>query len=169
MKAAAFLISLIVLPVALPAQAKDGDDLSSWTLEELCERKDNDRHAEAVLAELERRDVFSASDLELVRSDTIDRGMDESALQCSWGAPDSVTQRDGDAWQTWRNPSDGPKLTVDVQVVAGRVTDIQVRVNYEIRVTARSFAPLDLRTFSGRRIEASGVQDPLWEWEGLRR
>jgi hypothetical protein len=146
MKAAAFLMSLIAVPVALPSHARDWDDLGSWSVEELCENKDKRRHEEAIFAELERRGVFSPFDLELVRSGEIDVGMGEAALHCSWGAPismrqqqipawklpdsvkpDSVKQRNSDAWLTYRRRIDGYRRTFDVFIVAERVTEISVR------------------------------------------
>lgn len=127
MKAAALLMSLIVLPVALPAQAKESDDLSSWSLEELCEKKDKDRHADAVFAELERRAVFTTLDFRLVRYGWTKVGMAESALECLWGAPDSESQADGAAAKTYRHRIDGDWRTIDVLFAQGRVTDIRMR------------------------------------------
>jgi hypothetical protein len=175
MKTAAFLISLIALPLALPAQARD-DDLSVWLLEDLCEKKDKDRHADAVLAELERRAVFGSLDLELIRSGDIDVGMEQAALQCSLGEPEFVRPGDGDAWYMYRQRIDGQRRTVFVHVIAERVTDIDLApVGYKGRpamffpYVARNYAPRNAgftgayfdtdntSTFSGRTIDGTGV------------
>ena len=82
MKAPAVLILLIVLPVVLPAQAKDSDDLGSWSLEELCENKDKRKHAEAVFAEFERRGTFKPFEIELIRDTRTELvKLDEKAVQ----------------------------------------------------------------------------------------
>ena len=84
MKAAAFLISLIVLPVALPAHARDWDDLGSWSIEELCENKDKRRHAEAIFAELERRGTFRTYELDLIREGRIVEWSNDCATARDW-------------------------------------------------------------------------------------
>ena len=127
MKVAAFLMSLIVVPVALPSHAKDWDDLSSWSIEELCDNKDRRRHEEAIFAELERRAVFTPLDLRLVRFGWTKAGMAESALECLWGASDSESQADGAASKTYRHRIDGDWRTIDVHFAQGRVTDIRMR------------------------------------------
>jgi hypothetical protein len=98
MKSAAFLISLIVLPVALPAHAKDRDDLSSWSLEDLCERKVKPRYTEGILAEIERRGIFSEFEFDLIREGRVARGMGEDALHCAWGQPRRTEVHDGESW-----------------------------------------------------------------------
>jgi hypothetical protein len=149
MRAAAFLISLIVLPLAFPApaQAKDGDDLSGWSVQELCENKDKRRHAEAVFAELERREVFTAVDLARVRGGHFGVGMDEAALQCLWGPPDSESRGDGAVSQTYRNRIDGFRRTIDVRFVAERVTNIRIRLEMD------SYPAYPWRPFSERPID----------------
>ena len=165
MRAASFLILLIVLTLALPAQAQDSDELGDWSLEKLCKKTDKARHADAVLAEIERREVFSSFDLELVRSGGIDVGMGEAALRCSWGAPSSAFQVAADTLQTYRNPISGQAGMFFVHLVAGRVTVVNHIGRIEGRadnVVARAHPPLDSEkwtTFSGRDIDSNGVRD----------
>lgn len=147
MRALTILAFVTLLAAVMPAQAKDSDDLSSWSLEELCAKKDKSRHAEAIFAELGLRNVFSSFDLDLVRSGEIEVGMDAAALQCSWGAPHSVQQGDGAVSQTYYKRIDGWRRTVHVFVVAERVTEHHIR-------PVGSSANLDpWETFSGRPID----------------
>jgi hypothetical protein len=126
MKSAALIMSLIALPVMLPAQAKDSDDLGSWSLEELCEKKDKDRHAEAIFAEIERRAVFSTSELELIREGRIDIGFSEAALYCSWGEPRATESRDGGPWQVYYQRREGYRWTVLLRIDSSLVAEVRL-------------------------------------------
>jgi hypothetical protein len=125
---AATILACLIFPIgSMPAQARDYDSLSAWSLEDLCEKKDKRRHTEAIFAELERRAAFTPLDLRLVRFGWTKIGMAESALECLWGAPDSESQADGAAAKTYRHRIDGESRTIDVFFAEGRVTDIRMR------------------------------------------
>jgi hypothetical protein len=83
--------------------------LSGWSVEELCDEKDKDRHAEAVFAELARRGIFTASELELIREGGIPSGIPsgtrETVLLCSWGLPRGIEVWDGVPWLVYYQPS----------------------------------------------------------------
>jgi hypothetical protein len=125
-KSAALLISLCALPVALPAHAKDADDLSSWSLEDLCENRDKRKHEEAVFAELERRGTFRPFELELIREGRIDIGASEAALHCSWGEPRRTESRNGVPWQVYyRRREGGPPLRLLLRIDSSLVAEIR--------------------------------------------
>ena len=144
MRAVALFISLAVWLVALPAHTKDRDDLSNWSLEKLCEKKDKSRHEEAVFAEIERRAIFTSLDIYRIRSGKTEVGMEEAALHCSLGAPDSVSHTDGAASQRYYRSIDDHPSVIEVLVVAGQVTN--VRTSYASHIDP-------WRTFSGREID----------------
>jgi hypothetical protein len=126
MRAATILACLSFLIASLSAQARDYNDLPAWSLEDLCEKKEKQRYAAAIFAEIERRESFSSQDLELIRSGIVDLGMDQVAVQCSWGEPDAVLQSDSETLQVYHRRIDGQRRTVFVHVIAGQVTDIHV-------------------------------------------
>ena len=161
MRTVTILASMALLTAATSVQARDNDDLSQWSLENLCEKKDKPRHAEAIFAEIEGRGIFTSVDLALVRSGKIEVGMSEAALRCSWGKPDSVSQLDAAALHTYRNRVDGLKRTFEVRLVAERVTAVHVRRGSGPYVfgTGPTSDSHNWNTFSGRFIEGSGVSD----------
>jgi hypothetical protein len=124
-RAKAFLISLIVVPFALPAQAEDSDDLSGWSVEELCENKDKRKHAEAVLAELERRGTFRPFEIELIREGRIDIGASEAALNCSWGEPRGAETLNGEPWQAYYRRAGRHNRRMLVRIDSALVAEIR--------------------------------------------
>jgi hypothetical protein len=147
----------------MPAQARDYDNLSAWSLEDLCKKKEKRRHAAAIFAEIERRGTFSSQDLELIRTGIVDLGMGQAALQCSWGEPDAVSQTESVSWQTYRARIDGQQRTVFVHVIAGQVTNIYMRpLGYNVGSKAPSvYANLySDRLLSGRDPTAPAGTSP---------
>jgi hypothetical protein len=172
-KAATFLMSLIVVPVALPSPARDWDDLSSWSLEKLCDKKDKARHEEAVYAELARRSIFTSSELDLIREGRIPSGTSEAVLHCSWGQPRATETWYGESWQVYYRRRDSQNffrrtdglwrllVRIDTSLVAEIHPDFGDGPPATGRATrAGSVSNEGDDTFSGRRIETGGLSEP---------
>jgi hypothetical protein len=171
-RAAPFLISLVVLPLALPAQAKDSDDLSGWSVEELCDKKDKRKHAEAVFAEFERRGTFKPFEIELIRAGRIDIGASEAALHCSWGEPRATEAWNGEPWQVYYRRAGSENwrllLRIDSALVAEIRPDFGNGPGDQGDGPGGGFRSLsvggglgvDTDTFSGRTITDRGMSSP---------
>lgn len=157
MRTTVLFASAGLLLAALPAQARDTEDLTTWSVEELCEKKDKARHAEAVLAELERRDIFNTFELELIREGGADIGMGEAALQCSWGEPRGSETLNGDNWQVYYQRRNGYQRRLLLRIDSSFVAEIRpVSRTASIDPSLIVFGG-DYDTFSGRQITSQGV------------
>lgn len=157
MRTTVLFASASLLLAALPAQARDSDDLTTWSVEELCEKKDKARHAEAVLAELERRDIFDASELELIRAGRIDFGIREAVLHCSWGQPRDTEVWSGEPWQVYYQRRDRYQRRLLLRIDSSRVAEIRpVSRTASIDPSLIVFGG-DHDTFSGRHITSQGM------------
>ncbi len=79
-------IAAFGIAFSMPGAAIAADELGSWTVEQLCDARDDPE----ALDELERREVFDGRELRAIRRDEMRKDIGEDALRCMKGAPETI-------------------------------------------------------------------------------